>query len=360
MTEKIKIMDIWDQMEKIYKIDGLGEVKAVETISSGSYVLDDALGPWGLPKGRLIQYAGAESCGKTLMSLEAIKNWQNLDPKNWAIFIDVEASFTKEWAEMLGIDGSRLKVIQEQDAANIFTYLCGVPHKDMGKDKAKLGLLDMIKEAGGAEESGLGIIVLDSVAQMISPIEATKVVGNTNVSPMARFLPDALRRLKPLLSQTGVIFIAINQVRTNIGQMYGDPTSTPGGHAWKHNCDVMVHFTKSASKQNMFFDELGQPYGHIASARVDKNKVGPPRRICSFDLEYTNGVVNEHKEIFDLAVKYGVIQRPTKTTYQLDDEKWVGREKAAQAIAEKDLHELFEKIKHNKAQGISTKELQEE
>lgn len=342
---KTKMQQIWEQMRKNYGNDGLCTVKEIETITTGSYTLDDALGVWGLPKGRIIQYAGKESCGKTLMSLIAIREWQKLNPENWAVFIDAEYSYSESWARKLGVDTDRIFLIKENNGIEIFNQLCGIPSKEMGKPKAKAGILDLERE----NPSGLGIIVLDSVAAMETPIASTKEVGNTNIAPMGRFLPDALVRLTPLLAQTGVVFIAINQVRVDVGKMFGDPTSTPGGKALKHYCSVMVHFTMSESKKNFILDAAENVIGHLAGARIDKNKVAPPRRTCDFAINYTEGVINHNVEIGDLAIKYGVVERPTNTSYVYGDKKWVGKESFYRGILESDLtNELFIKVKEAK------------
>lgn len=339
---KTKRQEIWDQMKKQYGNDGLCTIKDIQTITTGSYALDDALGVWGLPKGRIIQYAGKESCGKTLMSLIAIREWQKLDPENWAVFIDAEYSYDESWARKLGVDVDRVFLIKENNAVEVFTQLCGTPNKELGKPKTKLGILDLEK----ANPSGLGIIVLDSIASLQAPIEMIKEVGSTMMAPMGRFLPDALKRITPLLSQTGVVFIAINQVRVDLGKLFGDPTSTPGGKALKHDCTVMIHFTASESKKNFIYDSADEVAGHIAGARIDKNKVASPRRSCEFEISYTQGVVNHHVELADLAIKYGVVERPTNSSYVYGDQKWVGKENFYNGVLELDLsNELFEKIK---------------
>jgi len=340
-----KRQQLWDKMNKVYGNSGLCTIKQIETLSSGSYVLDDALGAWGLPRGRIIQYAGKESSGKTLMSFMAIKEWQQKHEDNWAVFIDSEFSYDEQWAKRLGVDTDRIFLIKENDGVEIFTQLVGEPHKDLGKPKKKLGLLDMEKE----EPTGLGIIVLDSIASVIPPITMTKAVGNTNIAPMGRFLPDALTKLIPLLSQTGVLFIGINQVRVNVGKMFGDPTSTPGGNALKHYCSVMVHFTSSESKDSLLVDNNGITYGHIAGARIDKNKVAPPRKSCKFYLDYFNGVINKNIEIGELAIKYGIVDRPNNRTYKYNDNTWVGKDNFCAAILELNLeNELLDKIKEEK------------
>lgn len=347
----INRMKIWDKIEKLYDIDSSGKMNSVEAITTGSHALDEVLGVWGLPKGRIIQYAGKESSGKTLMSLVAIREWQKLNPENWAVFIDAEYTYDKDWAEKIGVDNSRVFLIKENNGAKIWAILCGVPGKD-AKTKGKPGLLQMEVE----EPSGLGIIVLDSIAAVQAPTEALKAVGNMNMAPMARFVPDALRRLTPLLGQTGVVFIAINQIRIDIGKMFGDPTSTPGGKAWKHGCSVMVHFTMSEKKENLFFDDNGNRFGHVGGARIDKCKVSFPGGKCNFDVEYVNGVVRLEREIALLGIKFGIIDRPNNRTYTYSSNNkqysWASKEAFFDGVLSENLSdEILDKVKKIKASG---------
>jgi len=356
MAKQTSQESIWIQMEKLYGDDGMAEIEAIETLSSGSHVLDDILGLWGNPRGRLVQYAGKQSSGKTLMSLMAIKEWQGKDPKNWAYFIDAECSFDKRWAEMLGVDTSpaKLRVLRSNNGAEIFEKLCGVPHKEPGKPKAKPGLLDIVKERGGADATGLGIIVLDSVAAIAPPLEVASRSGKSNMALMARFLPPELRKIIPLLSETGVMFIAINQVRTNPGQLYGNPEQTPGGAAWNHHCSMMVHFTMRANKDSQIIGaEKDVPIGHVVMARIDKNKVAPPKRKCEFRIQYTKGVVDRCMEIGILGIKYGVVERPNNRTYVYGDQKYVGKDNFFEAIKKNNLAaDILSEVVKAKESGI--------
>lgn len=337
---------IWDQIEKQH---GKNELSMnIEVITSGSHMLDDALGVWGLPRGRVIQYAGKESSGKTFMSLIAIAKWQSLDPKNWAIFVDAEYTFDELWAAQLGVDIDRTYVIKENNATEIWKRLCGVPNKDPSKPKVKPGFLDLEKE----NPSGLGIIVLDSVAAMETPVEMSKQAGETTIASLGRFLPLALRKITPLLAQTNVTLIAINQVKVDLGKMWGDPITTGGGFALKHGCSVMVHFTSSEAKKSLIMDDGENVVGHIVGVKIDKNKVAPAHRKCSFSINYTEGVINHHVEIGDLAIKYGVVKRPTNSSYVYGDNKWVGKDNFYKSILDLNLmDELLAKVKEAKLNG---------
>lgn len=331
--------DVWSDVCKAFGTDGIfedeHETMSVEAIPTGSVALDEAIGTWGLPLGRIVQFAGRESSGKSLLSLMVIREWQKLNPKNWAVYIDAEFAFDPSWAAMLGVDLERLKRRKLNKGVDIMEFLCGVPHKELGKKKVKPGLLDWVIQHGGAKETGLGIIVIDSIASILPPIEETSVSGKATMAPMGRFMSTELRKLTPLLGQSGTMLIAINQVRVQPGVMYGDPETSPGGSAWKHNCSVMVHLARLTSSDYAIKDDEGIMIGHRIRARIDKNRVGPPFRKCDFDIKYTEGIVNSHIEIADLAIRYGVIQRPSNVTYAYGDQIITkgGKEKFYESIA---------------------------
>jgi len=354
---------IWDEMESLYGADETDEVGIPHIIcSSGSNALDDVLGCWGLLRGRIIQYAGKESSGKTLMSLMAIREWQKLNPKNWALFIDAEFALDEDWATQMGVDVSpgRWRKWKTNDGAKIFERLCGVPHKEPGKPKVKPGLLDLIKLKGGAEESGLGLIVLDSIASVQPPLEQASKAGKSNMALQARFLPPILRTLTPLLSETGVTLIAINQCRVDPGKLYGDPTTTAGGSAWRHFCSCMVHFIPATGEDSKILNGDDQ-IGHVVRARIDKNRGGPPFRKCEFSIQYYKGLVDKNIETAKLGVKYGVIERPNNRTYVYKEEKWTSKEIFYNALLNEQLaFEIFEEVRKAKLQGTKPVVIEEE
>jgi len=322
-TSSNPVADIFAEVDKEFGPDGLfnGDddfIANVETITSGSASLDDAMGLWGLPKGRVVQYAGPESSGKTLMAFMAIREWMNAAPHHWAAFYDVEGTYDGTWASALGVDTSRLKVSKKTMASDIFNNLCGIKaaNKKTGKvTQKKRGLLDIIEDRGGAEKSGCGIIVVDSIPSMQAPIEEVSAAGKINVAPMARFLPPELRKITPKLGRTGVVLLAINQIRVKIGAMYGNPEDTPGGRAWKHACSMMVNFGAVYNSESFITDDLDEKIGHKIKAKIVKNKVAPAHRNAEFEIKYLSGIVNRHREVFELAVKYGVIERPSTVSY---------------------------------------------
>jgi recombination protein RecA len=329
--------EIWKDMEKVHGEEGLyaGDSSMTtysDSISTGSYALDDALGIWGVPKGHIVQYAGFESSGKTLLALCTVAEWQKKNPDNWAMFIDAEFSFDQEWAKSLGVDTSRLLVYRENKAAAIFDHIVGVPmkrSKDGTVKKLKQGILDIEIEVGG---SGLGVIVLDSIAAMQPPAEEASVAGKDNMALMARFLPPELRKLTPLLTATGVTFIAINQLRFQPGVMYGDPTMSPGGTALKYACAQMVNLGMIRSAESYILNDQKEQIGHKIRAKVQKNKKAPPFRVAEFAIKYTNGIVNKNEELRDIGARYGIIDRPNNKVWVLDGVKYNGKDAIAEAI----------------------------
>jgi len=354
MSKRKSMADIMKEIEKQHGDEGIYSGNSDMTtysdvISTGSHALDDALGIWGLPRGHLVQFAGFEQSGKTLMSLSTIAEWQKLDPSHWAMFIDAEFTYQQDWAEALGVDTSRLMVYRENKGAEIFARLVGVPGKPNPRTgeikKVKPGILDMEVETGG---TGLGVIVLDSVAAMSTPMEEASKPGKANIALMARFLPPELRKLTPLLTRTSVLFIAINQLRFQPDVMYGDPTSSPGGQALKHACAQMINFGMIKNKESKIFDGEDQ-VGHHIRGKVEKNKKAPPFRTAEFGIKYLEGVIDRHIEVRDIGIRYGIIQRPNNVTYELDGVKYKGKDAMAEALLENDLwKDVLERAKEAK------------
>ncbi len=296
----------------------------VEHIKTGSPSLDECLGIGGIPRGRIIQLAGKESSGKTMLALSCIRNYLNENPKNTALFIDAEYTYDPEWAANLGVDTSRVMVIKTNEAKKIFNGLIGIPNPNsrVGKKKAK-GILDFVKEGTDPKFSNLGIIVLDSVAALSTPQEEESEAGKMNVASLARFLTVELKKLTPILADSNVAFIGINQLRETIGVMYGPSTSSPGGRALKHACSVMIEMSPVGGSLEQ--DDDGVTIGHKVRASVRKNKVGRPFGKTEYSIQYTKGMVNTAEELVDLAVKYNIVNRPNNVTYEFMGDKFRGR-----------------------------------
>jgi recombination protein RecA len=354
--QPVSMMSILSNLRKSFGNDAIFSasdevLEVAEPISTNSYALDSAIGLGGVPRGRITQLAGAEGSGKTLMALQVIKNWQSRDKKNWCLWIDAETGFNSEWAKTLGVDLDRLSVITENLGSTIFNYLCGIPNTKKPDQKDKEGILDMLIEQG--EDNTCGVIVIDSIAAIEPPVEAAYEVGKQNMAAMARFMPQALRRLAPLVNKANVAFIAINQVRVDPSVQYGDPTTTPGGKALKHFCRLMINFAKVNAKDELILNADEEPIGHTIRAKIQKNSFAIPRD-TKFAIKYLEGVAFHNIEMVELGIKHGIIQRPNNTMYEYEAQKWRGREAVEQAFLDMKLfNDVWKKVQQARKNGLS-------
>jgi len=342
MATKMNMSDAEKELLKFFGDDTVflsGDVKvgAYESISTGSPSLDRAICIGGIPRGRITQLAGKESSGKTMLALSCIKNYLDENQDNTALFIDAEYTYDPDWAESLGVDTSRVMVIKTNDAKKIFEGLIGtVKVNSVSKKVTKnmKGILDYVIEGVDPRFKNLGIVVLDSIAVLNTPMEVAADVGKANMAPIPRFLSTELKKLTPIVAQANVAFIGINQVRVNLGQMFGDPTSSPGGKALKHACSLMINMAPISGSDSIISDNSGNRVGHRVRAKIGKNKVGSPFRVAEYNIEYLSGVVDLEQEVLDLAVEFSIVERPNNKSYIIDGEKIVGRSNAISYLKE--------------------------
>lgn len=333
-------------------------------ISSGTLSLDDALSSGGLPKGRLIQYYGAPGSGKTLMTMLAIKEAQNSDPDSQQVFIDAEGTFDPRWAETLGLDTSRIILVEGDTAVNgrkCFEMVLGVPKEDAKthvlKGKSKEGLLDKI--ASG--EFNINLIVLDSLGSIIPPGEDVSVVGKMNMALLARFLTTTFRKLSLEVSKAKVPFIIINHKKANMDP-YGVDHTFSGGNTYAHFLSANVYFEPVNRADAKILDEKEQKIGQTIRATIEKSKFGPWPRKCEFRVDFGIGVIDAHAEIAQLALDYNVVTKPTTVTHEYGDRKWVGQAKFEEAIKEDAAlaKELIQKISEARDAKWEAKRLEQE
>ena len=343
MTKKLTESEAEKEIRKFFGDDTVffdGNVASIghyESISTGSPSLDEAIGIGGIPRGRVTQLAGQESSGKTMLSLSCIKSYLDENPDNTALFIDAEYTYDPEWAAGQGVDVSRVMVIKTNDAKAIFEGLIGTVKVNSATKKVSKnmkGILDYIIDGDDPKFRNLGIIVLDSIAVLNTPLEVAASIGKANMAPIPRFLSTELKKLTPVLAKANVAFIGINQVRVNLGQMFGDPTTSPGGKALKHACSLMINMAPVYGSDNIIKNNADERIGHKVRAKIQKNKVGAPFKKAEYFVEYKKGVVDTGREVFDLSVKYGLIERPSSQSYVVNGEKIRGRDAAIKAFSE--------------------------
>lgn len=333
-------------------------------ISSGTISLDNALSSGGLPKGRLIQYYGAPGSGKTLMTMIAIKEAQIEDPTAQQVFIDAEGTFDPTWAEALGLDSSRIILVEGDTAVNgrkCFEMVLGVPKEDAKthvlKGKAKEGLLDKI--ASG--EFNINLIVLDSLGSIIPPGEDVSAVGKMNMALLARFLTTTFRKLSLEVSKAKVPFIIINHKKANMDP-YGVDHTYSGGNTYAHFLSANVYFEPVNRADAKILDEKENKIGQTIRATIEKSKFGPWPRKCEFKVDFGIGVIDKHEEIGTLALDYNIVTKPTSVTHEYGDRKWVGQAKFLEAIRDDAAlaAELTQRISEARSAKLEAKRAEQE
>jgi len=332
--------------------------------STGSLLLDEALSSGNLPKGRIFQYYGASGSGKTLMAMLAVKEAQKDDPDAQQMWIDAEGTFDPNWAETLGVDTSRLIMVEQETAVvgrKCFEMILGVPKEDKKTHeligKTKDGLLDLVM----AGEVNINMVVLDSLGAIIPPGEDVSRVGKMNISLLARFLTTTLRKLSLEANKAKVPFIFINHKKDGMDP-YGSDHTFSGGNSYSHFLSANIYFTAASAKDKQIFDEKEQKVGHVMYATIEKSKFGPWPRKCEFKVDFRVGVIGRGEEIATLAKDYGIITMSSSVTHEYGDKKWVGFPKLCEAI-EADIvlaDELLQKVNESRDAKLEAKRQEQE
>jgi len=261
----------------------------VDAISTGSIGLDAALGVGGLPRGRIIEIFGPESSGKTTLSLHVIAEAQKLG--GICAFIDAEHAMDPEYSKRLGVKIDELLISQP----------------DTGEQA--LEIVDSLVRSGK-----LDVIVIDSVAALTPKDEIEGDMGAYHVGKQARLMSQALRKLTAIVAKSKTIVIFINQIRMQIGVMFGNPETTPGGKALKFYTSVRLDIRRIAQ-----IKKGEEVMGGRTRVKVVKNKVAAPFRQTEFDLMYNEGISREG-ELIALGEKFGIMKK-SGNSYEYGDVK---------------------------------------
>ncbi|PIR89027.1 MAG: recombinase RecA [Candidatus Harrisonbacteria bacterium CG10_big_fil_rev_8_21_14_0_10_40_38] len=275
----------------------------VDVIPTGSFSLDIALGVGGLPKGRIVEIFGPESSGKTTLALNVVAQAQKQGGR--AAYIDAEHALDPEYASKLGVKIKDLLISQPdngEEALNILESL------------VRSGMID--------------VVVVDSVAALTPRAEIEGEMGAQFIGLQARLMSQALRKLTAIASRSNTLIIFINQIRMQIGIMFGNPETTPGGRALKFYSSVRIDIRRIAQ-----IKKGEDVVGNRVKAKVVKNKVAAPFKISEFDITYGEGI-SYVGDIVNTALKYGIVTK-TASTYSFEGQKLgVGIENVKSKLAE--------------------------
>lgn len=341
---------IWSQLGKDFGSDLF--FRASEPLKLNWEVVDypcvslgSAVGVWGIPLGKITQLHGKENCGKTFLAMLMAKATLEKYPGSEVVWIDAELSFDKNWARKIGLDPNRVIVVNTNNAAEAFTFLCGKIN-DKGKKVAD-GVLDLAARG----ELNIKLLVLDSIAQLVPPSEAGRALDSYEMASLARWLPKALRLLRPMLAKSQTAMICINQLRASMTPH--TPDSYTGGNAYKYNLDFAIKLTPSTQKENVLLDEKGEKVGHLILANVEKSRGSVNKHTAQFFLDFTKGVVRQGQEVAELAAAYGVVERPNLQVWKYGEHTVRGKD-AFFALLDGDAKlraEIVEKVKKAKEEG---------
>ncbi len=289
----------------------------VEAISTGSILIDDAIGVGGLPCGRIIEIFGPEASGKTTLALHAIAEAQ----RNGGIcaFIDAEHALDPSHAKKLGLNTDDLIISQP----------------DYGEQA--LDIAEMLIRSGAVD-----IIVIDSVAALVPKAELEGDIGDVHVGLQARLMSQALRKLTPVVHKSKTVLIFINQIRQKIGGMpFASKETTTGGNALKFYASLRIEVRRVASlKKNE------NHFGNRVSVKIVKNKVAPPFKRVEVDLLFDEGISRE-LDLLDAALHYNVIEKAGAWFSYQDAKIAQGRDQALQYLKDKPdvAHDIAMQIK---------------
>ena len=292
-------------LAQIEKVHGKGSVMRlgedtrlpIDVVPTGSVALDVALGIGGLPRGRIVEIYGPESSGKTTVALHAIANAQA--EGGICAFIDAEHALDPDYANKLGVNTDELLVSQPDNG------------------EQALEIADTLVRSGA-----LALIVIDSVAALTPRAEIEGEMGDSHVGLQARLMSQALRKMTGALKSANTTAIFINQLREEIGVMFGSPETTTGGRALKFYSSVRLDVRRIETLK-----DGSEMVGNRTRVKVVKNKVAPPFKQAEFDIIYGEGISREGS-LIDMGVANGIIRKAGAWFTYESDQLGQGKENA--------------------------------
>jgi recombination protein RecA len=316
--QKLKIVeDTISAIEKTYgkgSIMKLGDgvIAHVEAIPTGALSLDYALGIGGIPRGRVTEIYGPESSGKTTLCLHVIAEAQKLG--GLAAFIDAEHALDVNYAKRLGVDTANLLISQP----------------DFGEQA--LEITDTL-----VRSNAIDIVVIDSVAALVPRSEIEGEMGDATMAVQARLMSQALRKLTGAISKSKTAVVFINQLRSKIGIMFGNPETTTGGNALKFYASLRLDIRRIAA-----IKDGTDVIGNRTKVKIVKSKVAPPFKEVEFDILYNEGI-SKTGDLIDLATNFGILKK-SGSWFTYGEDRFQGRDQVKQKLIENpDMYKSLEK-----------------
>lgn len=330
--QKLKIIeDAITSIERTYgkgSIMKLGDgvINPVESIPTGALSLDYALGIGGIPRGRITEVYGPESSGKTTLCLHIIAEAQKTG--GLAAFIDAEHALDVNYAKRLGVDTANLLLSQP----------------DFGEQA--LEITDTL-----VRSNALDIIVIDSVAALVPRSEIEGEMGDATMAVQARLMSQALRKLTGAISKSKTAVVFINQLRSKIGIMFGNPETTTGGNALKFYASLRLDIRRIAA-----IKDGNDVIGNRTKVKIVKSKVAPPFKEVEFDILYNEGI-SRTGDLLDMASNMGIVKK-SGAWFTFEEDRFQGREQFRQKLIESP--DLYKKLEEQVKQKLSPKAKKEE
>lgn len=289
----------------------------VDVIPTGNLLIDRSLGVGGFPRGRVVEVFGPESSGKTTLTLTVIAQAQRRG--GLAAFIDVEHALDPQYARRLGVNLDDLLVSQPSSG------------------EEALQICETL-----VRSNAIDVVVLDSVAALVTRQELDGEIGDSTVGAQARLMSAAMRKLTAFISKAKTCCIFTNQIREKVGVMFGSPETTPGGRALKFFSSVRIDIRRIGQIKQTD----GTVIGNRTKIKVVKNKVAPPFTEAEFEILYNEGI-SSVGSLLDLALEFDIIQKRGSWFSYNGNQLAQGRDGAKKALVDDETiyAEVEEKVK---------------